>query len=310
MTGRPLFRARAIDELLNMLPIAFGFTPRESLIAVGLDGPSRRMGFRARIDLPESADQLLETALVVAEAANRHGGDELAVVAVSADIRRARTAATCLASALDKPIGPVVWASDDRFWVEASWCPREGIEWRRDRAHPAVVAAIAAGMNIVGDRNDLRRQFAPASSERRERVRSRGDVVLARIESGTALPIEQLLERSSPSDEDLLTLAMLAFEPAHLTRALLWPALGVRARHFAELWTQVGRVAPAPYSAGAFGLAAFGYWRAGEGARALVAVDACRALQPQHPAARLVVALIDDCVPPYSWPHGIADESA
>ena len=48
----PVFTAHDIPDLINTLPVLFGFTPEDSLVAIGTYGPRNRLGFRMRVDMP------------------------------------------------------------------------------------------------------------------------------------------------------------------------------------------------------------------------------------------------------------------
>src|SRR5690625_7397097 len=42
---------RDIPDVIGLLPTLFGFVPEESIIAIAVDGPRSRLGFRLRMDI-------------------------------------------------------------------------------------------------------------------------------------------------------------------------------------------------------------------------------------------------------------------
>src|SRR5699024_12523098 len=64
---------RDIPDLLGLLPTLFGFVPEESIIAIAVDGPRTRLGFRLRMDKPR-LDETDEEWRLVRRRLRRHGG--------------------------------------------------------------------------------------------------------------------------------------------------------------------------------------------------------------------------------------------
>src|SRR5689334_19723144 len=78
----PRFIAHDIPDLLNALPTMFGFSPQESIVAIGTFGDRHRLGFSMRLDIPPPAVNPV-VARTVAGHLGRQGAEGAIVLAVS-----------------------------------------------------------------------------------------------------------------------------------------------------------------------------------------------------------------------------------
>ncbi|VXB98820.1 hypothetical protein AERO9AM_30365 [Aeromicrobium sp. 9AM] len=170
MTQTPsVYTAHDIPDLLNTLPTLFGFRPEESLVAVSTRGPRRRFGFRLRVDIPdpEDIDQLAE---IVVGHLGRHGAEGAIFLAVTQQQAVARD----LLAAIEERLAPIdlvvaARADGERYWSDEPGFPPDGIAYETSDHHLAVVQAIAAGQQILPDRQALVDRFAAVTQPRRGR---------------------------------------------------------------------------------------------------------------------------------------------
>ena len=152
-------------ELIAATPVLLGFPPRSSLVAMALGGASgARLGLSLRIDLPppehtpgaaESVVRgiLLDDPSAVVVLVVGPGGDAGPPAAELVD----RVVAGLESRGVDVPLA--LWAESTEGgsrWQCYDACACTGIVPRAD-ATPLVVAAIAEGRVVRGDRTELER---------------------------------------------------------------------------------------------------------------------------------------------------------
>ena len=318
-----VLRAGKPDDLLAIVPYRLGFHPKDSLVALTLEGPRRRFGFTARLDLPPLA-QVPDVARYLVEVVTHHGADEVILVAYAEDDTVAGPLVHTLQQWLARTDVDLVdaYRCDGRRWFcytcDQPCCPDPGTPYDLS-PHPLVAEHVLLGRVALPDRAALRAQVSPVSGRRRAAMQK----AFARAEDGLAGPVEALgLDRAvflrqtmawvrefvggwlaGPrplTDDEVARLAVrVALVPA---RDVAWSMMTrpSAARH-RELWQQVlTRVVP-PYEPAVACLTAFAAWLEGHGALAWCAVERALEADPAYSWADLIVQSLEQAVSPSVW---------
>jgi hypothetical protein len=312
----PVFTAHDIPDLINALPILFGFTPEDSIVAISTYGPRQRLGFRMRMDMPPVEHFGLVAGQIVTHLA--HQKAEGAIIIAITD---QTDAAAQLVPLVERRLGmiePVVgaWADGKRFWTTFDDCDPSGYPYETSGHHLAVVRAVAEGQEILPSRAALAAKLDPESGPRRRWLNQGAEIVTdqiaAAINTQPGLAVEEIavvdlapalaaaLARRPLTDGQALRLAVWATKvPA---RDALWELITPEnARDMLGLWTHVARCSPGPTSPPSLTLAGFASWLSGDGALALIATERALAIDPHYPMAGLLLQLLEQGVPPSSW---------
>jgi hypothetical protein len=311
-----VYRAHTYEDLVNALPTFFGFVPRECVIAMAVSGPSCAIGFRLRHDLPPPGREAALARDLVPHLL-RNGREGFFVFALSSDPERARTMALALRDALPRRRDWLtVWADDHRIWADVPGHPVDGEPYTRDAHHEAIVWAVANGQVILPDRSDLANEVASAPAPRRAWLDQAHEVVLDQFLQRAAARddenllasecerVERLLTRAltegTLADGDLVELAVLT--SSRWVRDSVWLRIDRdNAQSMHALWAAVSRVASDDFAPAPLCLAAFAAWQLGDGARALVALDRVREIEPQYRMGVLLQQTLDAGLRPDSW---------
>jgi hypothetical protein len=319
------FTAHDVPDLINCLPVLFGFTPEESVVAIATHGPRRRLGFRMRMDLPP-VRQLEQAAEVVVSHLGHQGADGAIVVAVTEHTG----VAELVVREIERRLGAIepvmgVWADGSRYWTTDDWCDPAGFPYEASGHHPAVVRAVLEGQEILPNRAALAAKLEPDGGERRAWLNHASDIVAAQVVAsintrGDETVAETALSDLAPAlaaahagrtltDEQSLLLAhWAAVLPARdALGSLITPA---SARTMVGLWSHVARTAPACVCPPALSLAGFASWLTGDGAFALIASERALDLDPEYTLAGLLLRMLECGVPPSAWRPFDAGEHA
>lgn len=317
MTQTPsVYTAHDIPDLLNALPTLFGFRPEESLVAVSTRGPRRRFGFRLRVDMP-APEHVEQLAAIVVGHLGRQGAEGAIFLAVTQEQDVARD----LLAAIERQLPPIalivsVRADGQRYWSDEPGFPPEGIAYETSDHHLAVVQAIAAGQQILPDRQALVDRFAAVAEPRRAWMERAADEVLRHV-----VP---LVARTP--DHDLATVGMQQVQPIldrglagerlsddEVTRFSVWmSSIQVRdevwgqitaetADDMLRLLTLISRSVVPPFEPGVLSLTAFAAWLTGDGAQALIAVERALQADEEYSMARLMLQMLEGGVSPSHW---------
>jgi hypothetical protein len=317
MTHTPsVYTAHDIPDLINTLPTLFGFRLEESLVGVATHGPRRRFGFRLRVDIPEPerVDQLAK--YVVAHL--RHQGAEGAIFIA---VTQQQDVARSLLAAIEDELGAIqlivaARADGQRYWSDEPGFPDEGIEYESSDHHLAVVKAIAAGQEILPNRQALVDRFRAVEGPRRRWLVHAAEPVLAQI----------VPTLSREKDTDLAVLGMREVQPIldrglagerltdeELVRVAVWVStVPVRDEVWAQITpanaddmlrvlTIVCRSVVPPFEPAVLSLAAVAAWLSGDGAQALIAVERALEADPEYSMAGLILQLLERGVSPAHW---------
>lgn len=327
MTQDPsTYVAHDVSDLINALPTMFGFGIDESLVAIATHGERRRFGFRMRLDLPEHEDVDRAAAGVVAHL-RQQSCDGVIVIAVTKRQEVALDLVDAIHAELDDAgIALVVRARADgrRYWTDDAYDTEAGTPYETSDHHLSIVQAVAAGQQILPDRQSLVDRFAAVTGERRRWLGHAANAILAEVVpvvartapgelAATGLAhVEPILARGLAGrrlwDADLLRIAV--WVSSIEVRDAVW---GLMHRENADdvlrVLTQVcGSVVP-PFEPAVLSLTAFAAWLTGDGAQSLIAVERALRADPDYSMARLVLEILQHGVPPHTW-TGFADADA
>ncbi len=317
MTQSPsVYTAHDIPDLLNTLPTLFGFRPEESLVAVSTRGPRRRFGFRLRVDMP-APEHVEELAEIVVAHLTRQGAEGAIFLAVTQDQRVARD----LLAALERQLPPIalvvaVRADGERYWSDEPGFPPNGIAYETSDHHVAVVQAIAAGQQILPDRQALVDRFAAVAQPRRAWMERAADEVLrhvvpliARARKGEIAvlgmqQVQPILDRGLAgerlSDDDIARFSV--WMTAIQVRDEVWNQITAdTADGMLRLLTLVSRSVVAPFEPAVLSLAAFAAWLTGDGAQSLIAVERALEADREYSMAQLMLQMLEGGVSPSHW---------
>lgn len=319
--GEPdsVFTAHDVADVLATVPTMFGFRPAESFVAIATYGPRRRFGFSLRLDLPD-LDQADAAADVAVQHLRRQGADGAILLGISEDHERAEAVVRAGLARLEPDITPVVvaWADGQRYWEPLPRFPRRGVRYEAPAHHEAVVRAVAAGQEVLADREQLVARFAGCTG-----------AVLDTMADATEAELDRILRLfgENPTDSTLVGAAMSELDPI-LDRALheqerlhdrevavisLWCAsVMVRdelmsrinrdtARDWLRVLTDVSGRVVAPFVPSVLCLAGFAAYLTGDGAQAVIALERSLKADPQHRLSLLLMQLIQGGISPEQY---------
>ncbi|MGH3359256.1 MAG: DUF4192 domain-containing protein [Nocardioidaceae bacterium] len=336
-------RASSIQDLLGSVPALLGFHPRRSLVAITMQG--KRLGFRLRVDLPEpgQVDDAAEQLVVPLLAQCPDGVILVAYIDPEPSGARSvpRMAADGLVSAMRRRLAAdgvqvreAIRCDGSRYWSYlckvAECCPPEGTPYEIESS-TMLANAVFNGVEVLADREQLVRRFAPVSGRRRRQMSAITDRVVSGLLADAEIDAadhRSLTDDRHPGHRRLLR-AGAAFVQARLcdldaeaARALsdedaarlsFWSMLVpvrdlgwsyIEPRNAPEqltLWTSVAQRAVPPFEPAALCLAAFAAWLSGDGAQARCALDRVRAVDPAYSMGRLLDQTLDGFVSPDAW---------
>lgn len=317
MTQTPsVYTAHDIPDLLNTLPTLFGFRPEESLVAIATTGPRRRFGFRLRVDIPapEHVEELAEVVV-------GHLGNQGAEGAIFLAVTREQETARDLLAAIERQLPPIalivaVRADGERYWSDEPGFPPDGIAYETSDHHLAVVQAIAAGQQILPDRQALVDRFAAVTEPRRAWMERAADEVLRQVvplvlrtpDSELAAvgmqQVQPIIERGLAGerldDEDLTRFSV--WMSSIPVRDEVWGQITAdTADDMLRILTLVSRTVVPPFEAAVLSLTAFAAWLTGDGAQALIAVERALDADRKYSMARLMLQMLEGGVSPSHW---------
>lgn len=321
-----IYVAHDVPDLINALPTLFGFRPAESLVAVATTGPRRRFGFRLRMDVPDPEHVDHVAGLVVAHLRHQ-GADGAILIAVTERQGVALDLLDAIHAEIDgaDDIELVVRARADglRYWTDAPGSSPLGEPYESSDHHVSIVQAVAAGQQILPDRETLAQRFAAATGERRRWLEHATATILdevvpvvartapAQICSVGMAVVDPILHRGLTggrlTDADLLRVA--AWVSTVAVRDAVWSRITRdNAEDMLRFLTHVcGNVVP-PFEPAVLSLTAFAAWLTGDGAQALIAVDRAMRADPEYSMARTILEILEGGVSPAHWQGFDADE--
>lgn len=287
-------------ELLTAIPGLLGFTPENSLVIVGVEGPRNRVKVTLRYDLPGPADTEIANAITghMVSVLTRNVRTAIAVIygpAHAGDLLN-----IALTGQNQIKMGDVLRVENGRYWSyrcgNPDCCPVEG-------------ATFDANYSVPAHRDELTAKVAPVTGAEREAMRQATQREIERVtnhprrarEVGLAL-VRDLISRyrseeftASYDETATATVALTSLRIRDDAWARMDP--GYSTAHIA-LWTDVTRRAQPGYVAAPASLLAFCAWQSGNGALANVALDRALADNPKYTMADLLRQAINAGAPP------------
>jgi hypothetical protein len=319
-------------EIAASLPHLLGFRPRESVVLISLTGPSGgRVGLTVRADIPDGRDAgTAARVLARSVCTDRPCGVLLAVVSDAADedapdggpdLPHRVLVGELVRALADRaaPVREVLLVRGGRWWSYD--CPQACCAPGAGTLLPAgvpelEVAAVATGMVVEADRNDLAGRIAPPAGFDRDAmvaasVRAAAECSAAIVADGwdtTAeaswAAISAAVARcrpgrpSAPLTDDETARVLWGLRDVHVRDRALQFALGPDAAAAETLWTACTRRALAPLDAAPATLLAVSAWLRGDGAMANVALTRALDGDPRYRLARLLAQGLASCLAP------------
>lgn len=317
MTKTPsIYTAHDTSDLINLVPTLFGFRPTESLVAVATRGPRRRFGFRMRVDVPDP-EHVREAALVVVGHLRNQGAEGAILIALT----KRQDVARHLLAEIESFLPPIaiiasVRADGSRYWSDEPGFPGEGIPYETSEHHLSIVHAVAAGQQILPDRQALVARFASVAGERRRWLEHATESIIDEVipqvsatkadelaDVGMAVVgpiVARALDGRRTSDADLLRVGVWVSTVS--VRDALWAQITPdNAERALQFLTLVSRTVVPPFEPAVLSLAAFAAWLTGDGAQSLIAVERALRADPYYSMATTLLELLQAGVSPAVW---------
>jgi hypothetical protein len=335
---RPEVRIADPGELAAALPQLLGFHPHESVLLVGLGGPSGgRVGLTVRGDLPaRAASPAVAEALARSVASDDPATVVVAVVSEAPDDddllgrppgevgaglphRAVVHDAVVALAALGIPVRDTLLVRRGRWWSYD--CPHRCCAPDAGTPLPGGVtelqaASVATGVVVEPDRAALQARIrrldgaAMAAMEaltwrtgdRHARARRADPDAVAERSWAT---VRRVAARCRPGRDGVVPVpdrdvarVLWALADVRVRDRALGLALGEDAAAAETLWTECTRRAPAPLDAAPATLLAVSAWLRGDGAMANVALERALDSRPTYSLAVLLAQGLATCLPP------------
>ncbi|HET9420746.1 MAG TPA: DUF4192 domain-containing protein [Nocardioides sp.] len=295
------------EDLLAMVPIVIGFAPSESVVMLTFEAAHC---FHARVDLPSRADDIADLVEALLEPARRNRVRRVVFVFYADDPGRVARAWRGLRGGCKQAGIDVLEALrvDGRRWFPLLGGDKRvrelGVPYDIS-AHRFAAQAVVDGRVTHASRDELA-ALLDADPERAAAVAglvdSRPDPTDLRDEGEwvDGLVRTNTTAGTSPSDAEV----------ARLLRALVhkrlrdaaWSSLTrTGAQRHVDLWLDVLRRTPTPYTPPVATLLGFAAWQNGHGALAWCAVDRCAEVDPDYTLMTYLASALTHALPPSAW---------
>lgn len=316
----PVVRLRSPADVLTAVPYLLGFHPTDSLVAIALTAPRRRIGFVARVDLPPP-EHLIDTLEMLEAPLVRERAAEALLVVYGAVTGLWPLAGDRLA-ALGIPVRDALRVAAGRWWSylcdDPTCCPAEGTPMTDPTApggRPEVAShLVGAGLAPLPSREAMVASLQPAPAAAVDAVTTAIERAAGRSPTGrvadrvaqraawrrqiAAAVRASSRARPEPIPAELAANLLVALRDVPTRDAAAGWAGGPAGLGAVRLWTELTRLAPPRFVAGPATLLANAAWRRGDGALAQVAVDRARQDQPDYRLAVLMERLLNAGVRP------------
>jgi uncharacterized protein DUF4192 len=298
-------RLSGTGDVIVMIPYLLGFMPRESLVVIVLEGPTRRFGPCLRMDLVPSRGEAADQARYTRAVARHHSFCRVMLVAFSAAVEPAQTVLEAAQHELTEAgveVVDAVRADGTRWWSltcpDPRCCPPDGTRYDVETS-AAAAEAVFAGLQRAPDRESLRAQVAPLDDGRRAAVAAAAAEVRRR--DRVADMVTAALGRSDRlSIEEIAALAASVQDVTARDEAWALMSRATAGEHF-QLWRLVMQSVPDHLLSPVGSLAAFAAWLSGHGVMASHAAERVLSIDGGYSMALLVVEALDACLHPDSW---------
>ena len=319
MSADAPLKVRSPGEIVALVPHLVGFHPAESLVAVSLRPPRKRVGLVLRVDLvdhPALVRQVCDALL--------HDGPSSALLVVhTGQSGAAQHPWSGLVHAVERALAEqgvdveeALLVREGRWWsyrCDKACCPPTGTPLEPDGAVALQVAAAAAyeGRAVLASRADLVASVRPdlplgAAPVAQLQARARYELAERRRRDAPAAgrseverwraALQSWQDRPGrPGPAETAALAVGLRCPAVRDEVASWGA--ERDDALLALLLQVARGAVPPDDAAVCGVLAWVAYARGDGALALVAAERALASEPGLSAATLLLEALDRVVP-------------
>ncbi|TFV53211.1 DUF4192 domain-containing protein [Blastococcus sp. TF02A-35] len=335
---RPEVRISDPGEVAAALPHLLGFHPQESVVLIGLGGPSGgRVGLTVRADLPAAHDAAAAAAVLTRSLrTDRPDAALVVVVSEEPDVLEPWEEEPLAGAAL--PHRSVVHAlvgtlAAAGVAVRDVLLVRGGRWWSYDCPYPCCLpgagtpvpggvsplaaAAVSTGQVLAPDRAALAARLDPPPGARegvraacsrvasRRAARARGSGWAALLEESWTAVLAAVARcgpgapsPAGPLTDEETAMVLWALRDARVRDRALALALGDDAAAAETLWTECTRRGSPPLDAAPATLLAVSVWLRGDGAMANVALGRALDSDPGHVLARLLRQGLDACLTP------------
>jgi hypothetical protein len=278
-------------DLVNYLPVIFGFVPEESVAMVCLKGDTP---FHARIDLPPADDVAAQSEVIVSlsAAAAKNGAHQVAFVILGHDRRAAEQMIDQL-SFFHFAVASIAVA----LWADGHHVRNLGA---MDEQPIPYTPASLQGQDVAPTRGALAAELV-RNEEAVEQVESLIEGWSCTDDAATARWLVTRLTDDEPFTVEETARALAGIANVHV-RDVAWTMVNrTSAAQLRKVFVRWVKSAPAHLVAPAAALVAFAAWQDGDGARAWVAVDEALAWDAEYALAQMTGTLLDQAVPPEKW---------
>jgi len=299
--------ARNPEDVLAMVPVVLGFTPRDSIVMLTFGAPQ---AFHARVDLPPGPSDVPEVVRALVGPAVRHGVRRVLLVGYSDDLPLVDLVIAELEDAFGREGVEVVTtlaADGSRWWALPCDPGSTGVLYDVS-SHPFAAQAVLSGMVTHGSRDALAATLASDPDGVAALTRAlarlptpvRPDQRVAEAAWAVGLVRRSVAEASRPGTGALARLLVGLQDPT--LRDAAWLSLNrADASAHIEFWGHVVRRTPTPFLAAPAAILGFAAWLAGHGALAWCAVDRSREADPHDGLAALLAQALSEALPPSAW---------
>lgn len=312
MTNSNPLIARSAEDLLAMVPYVLEFHPEDSVVMLTF-GEGQ---FHARVDLPDSWEDLDAFAGLLTEPVVRHGVGAVALVAYTDDAHRAEAVLRALHSAmtrLDVTVHGMLRVRGNVWWAvhpEVSGDHGAGTVFDAS-THPFRAQSVLEGKVTHGSREELADTLVGSDPDAVDAVEEavmaamRAWATVQRVAEQSWLRrtvAQHVADGSHPSALDVGRLLVACCDPQIRNEAWRMMRREDAAGHV-EFWRSVVRRTPLDYLATPASLLAGAAWLSGHGALAWCALDRAALAEPDHRMSQIVGGLLTRAVPPAEWEH-------
>lgn len=314
-------RISSAADTLAVIPYLLGFHPRESVVAMVLQGNQVKLTARLPLEILERPDELncrlAQMAGMYPNAAWLLAGycedRERAIASVEEVLGHLEDAQVC--EVLDALV-----VSQGRFWSllcdDESCCPPEGQILDAVNS-PIAVQAIIHGLQALPDRDDLVERVRPprgwAARAATERMNDAFVLIRQLGFSRAEEFFDELLDRGladplTLTEDELAALAAMVFF-ASLRDIGLRRIHRFDAERHVELWQTVVRATPREFQPAVLGVLGLASWVSGDGAMQVVCLERGAKIAPGHSLMALLEEINRMAAPPSLWEQVLADLS-
>lgn len=308
---RPVFTAHNLGDLTSTIPTLFGFTPEHSIVAIATYGERRRFGFRLRVDICSPGDAAELGGLITMHLRN-NSADGFIVMGIGS--RHEEATARLVSEAVIDNAGIMqhvlsAWVNTDDGTVIDMADPEDRTYTYDWTASAAMVQAAAAGQQMVSSRGEVVASFAsakgtPLYDEVAVSLANLEDPESVIDESTVSWAWEALVDSCTNNTEVLPgMIAVLARGLSNLPlRDMIWGEINQSTATVSACALQTAATnLPDEWAAPVFALCSFAHWQHGDGAKALIAAERAKALDPEYTLAGLMMQLLEGGVNPKIW---------